>query len=280
MLVVATIDETRATLDAARARGERIGFVPTMGALHDGHCSLMKEAAAECDFVAVSLFVNPLQFGANDDLARYPRPFGHDRDMAEAAGVRLLFAPSIEEMYPTVVTTSVHVDGSLGEVLEAAHRPGHLDGVATVVAKLFNIAGPSNMYFGEKDWQQLCVVRRLAADLSFPVHVIGVPTVREADGVALSSRNAYLSPVERAAAPALYRALEAGRHAIEAGERDPVDVEALMRARLHDFAVDYTAVVDAQTLTRVAPLSGSVRLLLAARIGTTRLIDNLGIELP
>jgi pantoate--beta-alanine ligase len=279
MLVAPTIDETRASLDAARARGERVGFVPTMGALHDGHCTLMKEAAAECDFVAASVFVNPLQFGANDDLTRYPRPFGHDRDLAEAAGVRVLFAPSVEEMYPTAVITTVHVEGSLGEVLEAAHRPGHVDGVATVVAKLFNIAGPSNMYFGEKDWQQLCVVRRLAADLSFPVHVIGVPTVREADGIALSSRNAYLSPTERAKAPLLYRALEAGRHAIEEGERDPDNVEALMRARLDGLAVDYTAVVGAETLNRVAPLSGAVRLLVAARIGTTRLIDNVGIVL-
>ena len=279
MLVVATIDETRATLDAARARGERIGFVPTMGALHDGHCTLMKEAAAECDFVAVSLFVNPLQFGANDDLARYPRPFGHDRDLAEAAGVRLLFAPSVEEMYPTAVITTVHVEGSLGQVLEAAHRPGHIDGVATVVAKLFNIAGASNMYFGEKDWQQLCVVRRLAADLSFPV---------QRRWCAHGARSRRGRPLESQRLPVTGRT-GCGTSALSrARSRPPRDRSGRAGSRrsrgddargLDGSAVDYTAVVDAQTLNRVAPLSGSVRLLVAARIGTTRLIDNVGIVL-
>jgi len=278
--VITTIAAARATLDEVRARGETVGFVPTMGALHDGHGALVERAAAERDVVAVSVFVNPLQFGAGEDLERYPRPFERDVALAGRLGAGLVFAPGVDEMYPGPLVTTVSVGGPLGSVLEGAHRPGHLDGVATVVAKLFNVAGPSRMYFGEKDWQQLCVVRRLAADLSFPVEVIGVPTVREPDGLALSSRNVHLTPDQRAAAPRLSQALGAGRDSIAAGSRDPAHVEAIMAGRLEPFELDYAVVVDAATLTRVDPLRGELRLLVAARLGATRLIDNIGVVAP
>ncbi|HEX8770951.1 MAG TPA: pantoate--beta-alanine ligase, partial [Acidimicrobiales bacterium] len=190
----------RKELDAARAAGRSVGFVPTMGALHDGHLSLIRRAAAECDVTAVSIFVNPLQFTSPDDLANYPRDVDGDVRAARGAGAEIVFAPTVDDIYAGGrPATVVHV-GGLSDVLEGASRPGHFDGVATVVGKLFNLAGPCRAYFGEKDWQQLGVVRRLAADLSFPVEVVGCPTVREADGLACSSRNVRLSPEERAAA--------------------------------------------------------------------------------
>ncbi len=280
LTVLDTIPGFRAALDVARADGHTVGFVPTMGFLHDGHASLIRAAAAECDVVAVSIFVNPLQFGAGEDLAAYPRDLDRDVELCAAAGADWVFAPSVEEMYPdgTPTATTVTVDG-VSTGLEGASRPTHFAGVATVVAKLFAIAGICRAYFGEKDWQQLQVIRRMAADLSFPVDVVGCPTGREPDGLALSSRNVYLTPAERAAAPALHRALQVGVAAVEAGERDRLAVRSAMLAVLDavpEAEVDYLEVVDAATLAPVDPLAGTLRLLGAARFGRARLIDNVG----
>ena len=271
-------------LDGERALGRRVGLVPTMGALHAGHRSLVVRAAAECDVVAVTVFVNPLQFTVAEDLAHYPRDLEGDVALAAAAGAGIVFAPPVEEMYPgfpAPVATSVHVD-AVGDGLEGASRPGHFDGVATVVAKLCSLAGRSRVYFGEKDFQQLAVVRTMVADLSLPVEVVACPTVREDSGLALSSRNVRLSPDERRAALALHRALTAGLGALDAGERDPDRVAAFMRGVL-DAAVgvdtDYAVAVDAATLRTPPRLSGEVRLLVAAVVGPVRLIDNVGMVL-
>jgi pantoate--beta-alanine ligase len=247
-------DQLRKELDSARAAGATVGLVPTMGALHGGHASLIRRSAAECDLTAVTVFVNPLQFGPQEDLATYPRDLDADVAVAGAAGAGLLFAPPVKEMYPGGPPgVSVHVAGE--DVLEGASRPGHFDGVATVVAKLFNLAGPCRAYSGEKDWQQLRVVRRLVADLSFPVEVVACPIVREADGLALSSRNVRLSPAEREAATVLYRALTSHP------DRRMVDVVAEEPLASLDYA-------------EVLP----DRLVIAARVGSVRLIDNLEVN--
>jgi pantoate--beta-alanine ligase len=271
-------------LEAERALGRRVGLVPTMGALHAGHRSLVARAAVECDTVAVTVFVNPLQFTVAEDLAHYPRDLDGDVDQAAASGAAIVFAPAVQEMYPgfpAPVATSVHVD-AVGDVLEGVSRPGHFDGVATVVAKLCSLAGRSRVYFGEKDFQQLAVVRRMVADLSLPVEIVACPTVREDDGLALSSRNVRLSDEGRRAAVALHRALEAGVEAIGAGERDPVRVGAVMGAVLGaeaEVVPDYAVAVDAATLAAPVRLSGEVRLLVAASVGPVRLIDNVGVVL-
>jgi pantoate--beta-alanine ligase len=273
-----TIETFRKELDAARAEGKTVGLVPTMGALHDGHASLIRRAARECDVVAVTVFVNPLQFGANEDLAAYPRTLDADCALAAAAGAHIVFAPSVEEMYPGDVHTSVSVSG-VSEVLDGASRPGHFDGVATVVAKLFSIAGTCRAYFGEKDFQQLAVVRRMAHDLSMPVDIVGCQTVREPSGLARSSRNAYLNDAERDAAAVLSRALREGVALIDGGERDPQAVSRRMADVLATeplLSLDYAEVVRADDLTVPAVLSGELRLLVAARVGPARLIDNMG----
>lgn len=275
-----SIADTRTALDAARRDGRSIGLVPTMGALHAGHASLITRAASDCDVVVTTVFVNPLQFGQGDDLSAYPRSLASDIFLADESGSAIVFAPSNEEMYGTGTMTTVSVRGPLTDVLEGASRPGHFDGVATVVAKLFAIVGQSRAYFGEKDFQQLAVVRRMAADLSLPVEVIGCPTVRSADGLALSSRNQYLSTEERRAAPTLHRALVAGADCVRAGERDPRVVVDAMTATVDAeplFDLDYAAVVDAATFATPDPLAGELRLLAAARLGKARLIDNLGV---
>ena len=270
----------RKALDAERAAGHTIGLVPTMGSLHGGHTSLIGRAASECDAVAVTLYVNPLQFGPTEDLARYPRDPAGDAAAAEAAGADYLFAPRNEEMFPEPPLTAVTVAG-ISDVLEGARRPGHFAGVATVVTKLLSLAGPCRAYFGEKDYQQLVVIRRLVADLSLPAEVIGCPTVRQADGLALSSRNAYLDPAERAAAPTLFRALQAGRAAVET---DRVTDAAIVRAVMADVVakeprcrLDYADVADPATLAPLTTIAGPARLLIAARLGRTRLIDNLSV---
>jgi pantoate--beta-alanine ligase len=255
-----------------------------MGALHAGHRSLVARAAAECDIVAVTVFVNPLQFTAAEDLANYPRDLDGDVLQAAGAGAAIVFAPPVTEMYPgfpAPVATSVHVD-AIGDVLEGAARPGHFDGVATVVAKLCSLAGRSRVYFGEKDFQQLAVVRRMVTDLSLPVEIVACPTVRERDGLALSSRNVRLSGRERMAALALHHALVAGLGTIDSGERDPAVVDAVMAAELSaagGVEPDYAVAVDAGTLRRPGRLAGQVRLLVAARVGPVRLIDNIGVVL-
>lgn len=277
---VETIAGLRTTLGSARAEGRTVGFVPTMGALHDGHLSLMRAARTTTDVVVASVFVNPLQFGADEDLGAYPRDLATDLAAAEGVGVDVVFAPSVAQMYPEgEVATTVTV-GGLSEVLEGATRPGHFAGVATVVAKLFSIVGPCAAFFGEKDFQQLAVVRRMVSDLSMAVEVVGCPIVRDHDGLALSSRNVYLDADERAAAPVLYRALQAGAVAIDAGERDPGAVEATMAAvvaAVPRAELDYLSVVDADTLRTPPELRGELRVLGAIRLGRPRLIDNLGV---
>jgi pantoate--beta-alanine ligase len=281
LTTVTEIAEVRARLDAARASGQRVGFVPTMGYLHAGHASLMAAARADTDLVVASIFVNPLQFGPTEDLAAYPRDLASDTALAEQEGVDLLFVPSVEEMYPGgAVRTSVTV-AEVAAPLEGRTRPTHFAGVATVVAKLFAIVGPSHAYFGEKDFQQVAVIRQMVRDLSIPVAVVACPTTREADGLALSSRNAYLTADERAAAPVLHAALLVGRLAIDAGERDAGRVQALMAELIEAeplAELDYAAVVDAGTLQVVDPLAGELRLLAAARFGRARLIDNVGAQ--
>lgn len=270
-------------LDATRAAGGDVGLVPTMGALHGGHLSLIRRAAATCTTVAVTVYVNPLQFGAGEDLARYPRDLEADVEAAAAAGAHLVFAPSAEAMWPAPPATTVRVAG-LADRWEGAARPGHFDGVATIVAKLFALAGRCTAFFGEKDFQQLAVIRRLVADLSLPVAVVGCPTVRDADGLALSSRNAYLSAEERAVAPTLYWSLLAGKRVVEDDRAtDPGAVVAAIAGTLHReprFLLDYAAVVDPGDLRVPDRLAGELRLLVAARLGRARLIDNVAATSP
>jgi pantoate--beta-alanine ligase len=276
---ITRIADLRAVLDAERSAGRRVGFVPTMGYLHEGHASLMARARADDDLVVASIFVNPLQFGPSEDLAAYPRDLGRDLRLAERTGVDAVFVPAVEEMYPEPVVTTVSVAG-LSAAWEGTSRPTHFAGVATVVAKLFGIVGPCRAYFGEKDFQQLAVIRRMARDLSMPVEVVGCPTVREVDGLALSSRNSYLSADERAAAPVVHRALQAGAAAIRAGEHDPAPVRELMSAVIEAeplARLDYAAVVDADSLAIPDLLSGNLRLLAAVGFGRARLIDNVGV---
>jgi pantoate--beta-alanine ligase len=278
--VIETLEELTRTLEKERATGNQVGLVPTMGALHRGHLGLVERAGAECDTVVTTIFVNPLQFNAREDLVSYPRDNAHDIELGRRAGASYVFLPAEEEMYPGPVLTSVRVSG-LTEGLEGASRPGHFEGVATVVAKLFAAVGRCRAYFGEKDYQQLLVVRRMAADLSFPVEVVSCATVRDGDGVALSSRNARLTSEERAAAPVLHRALHAGREEIESGERRSQRVAALMAevVRAEPLArLDYAKAVDASDLTASSTLVGDVRLLVAAEVGSTSLIDNIGAK--
>lgn len=263
MQVIDTIAAFRKALDAERATGKTVGLVPTMGALHAGHASLVDAARATCDVVALTVFVNPLQFGPNEDLAKYPRPFEADVALATEHGADYILHPSVEEMYPGRVLTSIHV-AELTDGMEGAIRPGHFDGVATVVAKLFNATGPCRAFFGEKDYQQLQVVKQMVRDLSFPIEIVACPIVRDDDGLALSSRNVYLSPDDRAAATVLHRALQAGAADLDNATQTITDiVTAEPRATL-----DYAEAVVTDTETR---------LLVAAKFGTTRLLDNHGV---
>jgi pantoate--beta-alanine ligase len=285
MDVVHSVAGFRQALEAVRADGRTVGLVPTMGALHAGHESLIVRASAECDVVAVSIFVNPLQFGDPSDLDHYPRTMADDLDRCAALGVGVVFAPSVTEMYPDwpePPSTLVSV-GAEAALWEGASRPGHFEGVSTVVAKLFSLAGRCHAYFGEKDFQQLAVVRRMACDLGFPVVVVGCPTVRDPDGLALSSRNALLTPAERRAATVLWRALESARVAIASGERRPGAVSVLMASVVAGeplVSLDYAAVVDDDDLSVPALLDGRrpLRLIIAAQLGAVRLIDNASAE--
>jgi pantoate--beta-alanine ligase len=284
MQVFDSINSFRNDLDAGRAGGAVVGFVPTMGYLHTGHITLVQRAVAECDLVAVSIFVNPLQFAANEDLASYPRDLDRDLALVSGAGATHVFAPPVGEMYPTEVLTTVRV-AELSDPMEGATRPTHFAGVATVVAKLFSIVGPCRAYFGEKDFQQLAVVRRMAADLSMPVDVVGCPTVREPDGLAMSSRNVYLDADQRQAALVIQRALQSGVDAIVAGERSSAAVRSLMAAIIDaepSAGLDYVEVADPDTLAPLDELAAgqSVRLLAAAQVGRPRLLDNVGVVVP
>lgn len=274
MRVVSTVAELR---EARRAFGA-LGFVPTMGFLHEGHLSLVRAAQAEAGACAVSIFVNPTQFGPNEDLSRYPRDLERDLSLLEATGCDLAFMPGVEEMYPGGFATRVEVDG-ITSVLEGAVRPGHFGGVATVVAKLINMVQPTTAWFGQKDAQQVAVIRRMAADLDLPCRIAVGPTVREPDGLALSSRNVYLDAEQRRAAPVLFRALSAAEARFAAGERDG---EALRRAMLDLLdreplaRVDYVSLADPETLSELDTVDTRGALAsLAVRIGFTRLIDNL-----
>ena len=280
--VLETIDGYARSLDAVRRSGRTVGVVPTMGALHDGHRSLIRRAAHECDVVAVSIFVNPTQFGDEADLAAYPRPIGSDLEVVASAGGQLVFAPSVAEMYPggpgSVMTVVSHP--ALAGRWEGASRPGHFEGVATVVTKLLSAAGRCRAYFGEKDFQQLALVRRVASDLSLPTEVVGCDTVRDGDGLALSSRNSRLSPAQRRAAPVLSRALRSGASLVARGEESPAAVRSVMEQVVAgDPAVDldYAAVVHADDLEPAASCASDrpLRLLIAAAVGPVRLIDNL-----
>ena len=269
--------ELREWMAAARGAGMRIGFVPTMGALHDGHLSLVRAARHECGLVVMSIFVNPLQFGEGEDLSRYPRDLARDRSLAADAGVDALFVPETGTLYPPGSETRV-VPGPTADRWEGASRPGHFAGVLTVVAKLFYIVQPDAAYFGQKDWQQATLVRRMVRDLDFPIDLAVVPTVRDADGLALSSRNVYLSEPERAQALGLSAALDAAHDAFVAGERDAASLTARIEtvlAMYQGLAVEYIAAVEPDTLAPVARVDARTIVALAARAGATRLIDNI-----
>ena len=277
---IETIVAVRDACADARASQRTVGLVPTMGYLHEGHRSLMRAARAETDFVVVTIFVNPLQFGPSEDLGRYPRDLVRDLEACAQEGVDAVFAPSVAEMYPQPPATTVHVAG-LTDGLCGTQRPVHFDGVTTVVAKLFAIAGPCRAYFGRKDAQQVAVVTRMAADLDLPVEVVACPLVREPDGLALSSRNAYLSADDRRAAPVLFRALHAAADAVVAGERDPLRLTARVReivATEPKVELEYVEARDAASIAPIERVDGQVLLALAARLGVTRLIDNVGIS--
>jgi pantoate--beta-alanine ligase len=275
-----TVKALRAEVGRWRRRRNTVALVPTMGALHDGHMSLVRLALSQADRVIVSIFVNPAQFGPTEDFGRYPRTWKTDLKRLGVAKVDIVFAPPVEEIYPEGFATRIAPEGPAVAGLEDKFRPHHFGGVATVVAKLLIEAMPDWAFFGEKDFQQLLVVRRLARDLDLPVKIVGGPTVREKDGLALSSRNVYLSPAERAAAPALRQALQNGAKAIAAGK--PIeDAVAESRAAIEKmgFTPDYLEARHAETLAPVASLhEGPIRLLVAARIGATRLIDNIGVK--
>jgi pantoate--beta-alanine ligase len=274
---VRTIEELKTAVAAFRADGARIALVPTMGALHAGHMALVEAARRQGAKVVASIFVNPKQFGPNEDLARYPRRELQDARMLADGGSDLLWMPPVEQMYPDGFATSIAVSG-VSEGLDGAERPGHFDGVATVVAKLFNQVRPDAAYFGEKDFQQLAVIRRMVADLDIAIEIVGVPTQREDDGLALSSRNIYLDETERAKAVALPRALGEAARAIGRGEDAATAIaEAEQTLTAAGFTIDYVALVDAETLGE-PDASRPRRLLAAARMGTTRLIDNLAVE--
>jgi pantoate--beta-alanine ligase len=276
MAVARTVDALRRTITEWGERRERVGLVPTMGAIHQGHLALVAAAHRECDRVIASLFVNPKQFGPAEDFAAYPRDEAADLAAFRKAGVDLVWAPSVAEMYPAGFAANIHI-GGVSEELDGAARPGHFDGVATVVAKLLLQSLPDAAFFGEKDYQQLLVVRRLVQDLDIPVRIVGVPTMRDAHGLALSSRNVYLSPRERHTAPTLNRVLREAAAALAAQPDAVASVLARGVAALADagFAVDYLELRDAATLAPLSRCDRPARLLVAARLGRTRLIDNI-----
>jgi pantoate--beta-alanine ligase len=277
MRILKTPDEMHAACVQRKRDGKRIGFVPTMGALHEGHLSLVRAARAQTDAVAASIFVNPLQFGPKEDLAKYPRQFERDRELLEAEGCELLFAPEAKDMYPEGATTFVEVAG-ITDRLDGRSRPGHFRGVTTVVSKLFHIVEPDAAFFGQKDAAQAAIIRRMVADQNFPVRVVVCPIVREKDGLAMSSRNAYLDPTQRKQATVLYRALTRVQTMADTGERSPGTLVAAGKAIIAEepgARLDYFEAVNCDTLERVEDISGGALIAVAAWIGTTRLIDNV-----
>ena len=280
MKICATIPEARAACGSAGASGKRLGLVPTMGALHEGHLSLVRAAKAQCDAVAVSIFVNPTQFGPTEDLSKYPRQFDHDCQLLDKGGVEILFAPPVEEIYPHGHVTWVLVEG-LSEKLDGRSRPGHFRGVTTIVSKLFHIIEPEAAFFGQKDAAQLAVIRRMVRDLNFPVEIVACPIVREPDGLAMSSRNAYLTREERGRALVLQRSLQRAHQEFQAGERIAARLISAAKevfAREPHVALDYFEIVDPDTLDPVERISQKTLVAVAAYVGTTRLIDNHVLE--
>ena len=277
MKICSTIPEARAARRDARSGRKRLGLVPTMGALHEGHLSLVRAAKAQCDAVAVSIFVNPTQFGPTEDLSKYPRQFDRDCQLLEKEGIDILFAPSVDEIYPHGQVTWVLVEG-LSEKFDGRSRPGHFRGVATIVAKLFNIIEPEAAFFGQKDAAQLAVIRRMVEDLNFPVEIVACPIVRESDGLAMSSRNAYLNRDERGRALVLRRSLEQVQQEFQAGERIAAKLISAAKevfAREPQVVLDYFEIVDPDTLDPVERISQKTLVAVAAYVGSTRLIDNL-----
>jgi pantoate--beta-alanine ligase len=275
--IATTIAEIRAYVAEARKAGRTVGFVPTMGALHAGHASLIEAAAKRCDYVVVSIFVNPTQFGPNEDFEKYPRPFEKDARLCEQHGAHAIFAPSAAEMYPRTNLTWVAVE-KLTEPLCGQSRPGHFRGVTTVCMKLFNIVGADVAFFGQKDAQQAIVIRRMVVDLNMPLEIVVCPTMREPDGLAMSSRNQYLSPQERSQAPVIYRALQRCAEQIDAGERDAAKISEEMHAVLRQvpaFRIEYVSIVDGESLQPCDRVRGQVLVAIAGRLGSTRLIDNI-----
>jgi len=282
MIVLRDPVSMRAWSREQRLAGRTVGFVPTMGALHAGHASLMRAAVRDNDVAVLSIFVNPTQFGPNEDYDAYPRTFDADRALAEEAGIAAIYAPTVSSLYPAGYATYVDVE-RLGERLCGRSRPGHFRGVTTIVTKLFNAVEPDRAYFGQKDAQQLAIIRRMARDLDFGVEIFEMPTVREADGLAMSSRNRYLGEEDRRRALSLSQALAAGRARLEAGERDPEQVLRAVRARIEEtegVELDYAELVDADTIEPIDRVRGRVLLAVAARVGPARLIDNIQYEVP
>jgi len=278
MKICSGISETRAACRDARASGQRLGLVPTMGALHEGHLSLMRAARAQCDAVAVSIFVNPTQFGPAEDLSKYPRPFDRDRQLLEKEGVEILFAPPVEEVYANSSASAWVVVEGLSEKLDGRSRPGHFRGVTTIVCKLFHIVEPEAAFFGQKDAAQLAVIRRMVRDLDFAVEIVACPIVREPDGLAMSSRNAYLNPEERQRALVLHRSLQEVRQQFQGGERSAAKMVSAAQKVLAgepQVRLDYFEIVDPNTLDPVERISQETLVAVAAYVGATRLIDNL-----
>lgn len=282
MKVFKSVEEMRSACRAAKRTDQRLGFVPTMGALHEGHLSLVRAAREQSNVVAVSIFVNPTQFGPNEDFSKYPRSFERDCELLDKEGVDLLFVPSVEEMYPNGTVTWVTVEG-LSDKLCGRSRPGHFRGVTTVLAKLFNIVEPDLAFFGQKDAAQLAIIRRMVRDLNFPVQIVGCPIVREPDGLAMSSRNAYLNPQQRRSALVLYRSLMEIQNAFEQGEHSAAKlIEAGKRVFDSEPAVrlDYLEIVDADTMEAAEDVWGGMLAAAAAFVSTTRLIDNVVLGAP
>lgn len=274
------ISDIRRCVSEARAAGSRVGFVPTMGALHAGHASLIEAARRDCDFVVVSIFVNPTQFGPNEDLAKYPRPFSADVEVCRKAGAKLIFHPQPRTVYPPNFSSVVEVQG-VSTVWEGAHRPGHFNGVTTVVLKLLNIVLPDVSYFGRKDFQQQLIIKRMCRDLDWPFEIVTLPTLRDPDGLAMSSRNVYLSPAERQSGLSISRALFHVTHRIQQGARDVPQLRLEMQKILSEtpgLISDYATIVDSDTLAEATAYKPGLTAVIAARVGATRLIDN--VELP
>jgi pantoate--beta-alanine ligase len=281
MQVVQTVSQLREVLQPVRKMGKSVGFVPTMGYLHEGHLSLISTARATDDFVVVSVFVNPTQFGANEDLDSYPRDLPRDLKMLDGAQTDAVFCPAAKELYPDGYMTYVDVEGPMTRTLCGRSRPGHFRGVATIVTKLFHIVAPRRAYFGQKDAQQVAVIEQMAKDLDFDVRIVACPTVREADGLAMSSRNTFLTPAQRSQAPLIYQSLRQAAQIIETGERDAGSVIDFLKknlAAIDSGAIDYVSIADARTLADLETLEGEVLIAVAIRLGRTRLIDNIRVE--